>query len=82
MVASIEPEINNIFITEKAHHGFISVAVWAFFFPCAFAFRSGRQKNPEFSQPNKLQFNNNNNNNNDNDSNSYNNKNNEIKAFV
>ena len=54
-----------------------------FFFPCAFAFRSGRQKNPEFSQPNKLQFNNNNNNNNnDNDSNSYNNKNNEIKAFV
>ena len=53
------------------------------FFPCAFAFRSGRQKNPEFSQPNKLQFNNNNNNNNnDNDSNSYNNKNNKIKAFV
>ena len=51
------------------------------FFPCAFAFRSGRQKNPEFSQPNKLQFNNNNNNN-DNDSNSYNNKNNKIKAFV
>ena len=43
-------------------------------------FRSGRQKNPEFSQPNKLQFNNNNNN--DNDSNSYNNKNNKIKAFV
>ena len=54
-----------------------------FFFPCAFAFRSGRQKNPEFSKPNKLQFNNNNNNsNNDNDSNSYNNKNNKIKAFV
>ena len=51
-----------------------------FFF--AFAFRSGRQKNPEFSKPNKLQFNNNNNNNNNNnynDSNSYNNK---IKAFV
>ena len=55
----------------------------SFFFPCAFAFRSGRQKNPEFSKPNKLQFNNNNNNNNnDNDSNSYNNKNNKIKAFV
>ena len=53
----------------------------SFFFPCAFAFRSGRQKNPEFSKPNKLQFNNNNNNN-DNDSNSYNNKNNKIKAFV
>ena len=58
-----------------------------FFFPCAFAFRSGRQKNPEFRKPNKLQFNNNNNNsnnnkNNDNDSNSYNNKNNKIKAFV
>ena len=54
-----------------------------FFFPCAFAFRSGRQKNPEFSKPNKLQFNNNNNNNdNDNDSNSYNNKNNKIKAFI
>ena len=54
------------------------------FFPCAFAFRSGRQKNPEFSKPNKLQFNNNNNNNynNDNDSNSYYNKNNKIKAFV
>ena len=52
-----------------------------FFFPCAFAFRSGRQKNPEFSKPNKLQFNNNNNNDN-NDSNSYNNKNNKIKAFV
>ena len=51
-----------------------------FFF--AFAFRSGRQKNPEFSKPNKLQFNNNNNNNNYNDSNSYNNKNNKIKAFV
>lgn len=49
------------------------------FFPCAFAFRSGRQKNPEFSQPNKLQFNNNNN---DNDSNSSYNKNNKIKAFV
>ena len=45
------------------------------FFPCAFAFRSGRQKNPEFSKPNKLRFNNYNNNNNDNDSNSYNNKN-------
>ena len=57
-----------------------------FFFPCAFAFRSGRQKNPEFSKPNKLQFNNNNNSNNnknnDNDSNSYNNKNNKIKAFI
>ena len=54
-----------------------------FFFLYAFAFRSGRQKNPEFSKPNKLQFNNNNNNNNnDNDSNSYNNKNNKIKAFV
>ena len=58
-----------------------------FFFPCAFALRSGRQKNPEFSKPNKLQFNNNNNNNNnnknnDNDSNSYNNKNNKIKAFI
>ena len=57
-----------------------------FFFPCAFAFRSGRQKNLEFSKPNKLQFNNNNNNNknnnNDNDSNSCNNKNNKIKAFV
>ena len=53
------------------------------FFPCAFAFRSGRQKNPEFSKPNKLQFNNNNNNNNnDNDGNSYYNKNNKIKAFV
>ena len=52
-----------------------------FFFPCAFAFRSGRQKNPEFSKPNKLQFNNNNNNDN-NDSNSYNNKNNKIRAFV
>ena len=52
-----------------------------FFFPCAFAFRSGRQKNPEFSKPNKLRFNNYNNNN-DNDSNSYNNKNNKIKAFV
>ena len=50
------------------------------FFPCAFAFRSGRQKNPEFSKPNKLRFNNYNNN--DNDSNSYNNKNNKIKAFV
>ena len=49
------------------------------FSPCAFAFRSGRQKNPEFSKPNKLQFNNNNN---DNDSNSYNNKNNKIKSFV
>ena len=59
----------------------------SFFFPCAFAFRSGRQKNPEFSKPNKLQFynnnnNNNNNKNNDNDSNSYNNKNNKIKAFI
>ena len=53
------------------------------FFPCAFAFRSSRQKNPEFSKSNKLQFNNNkNNNNNDNDSNSNNNKNNKIKAFV
>ena len=55
------------------------------FFPCAFTFRSGRQKNPEFSKPNKPQFNNNNNNNNnndDNDSNSYYNKNNKIKAFV
>ena len=55
-----------------------------FFSPCAFAFRSGRQKNPEFSKPNKFQFNNNNNNNNnnDNDSNSNNDKNNKIKAFV
>lgn len=51
------------------------------FFPCAFAFRSGRQKNPEFSKPNKLQLNNNNNNN-DYDSNSHNNKNNKIKVFL
>ena len=29
-------EINNFFINEKAHHGFISVAVWAFFFPLCF----------------------------------------------
>ena len=57
----------------------LQVLLYEPFFPCAFAFRSGHQKNPEFSQPNKLQFNNNNN---DNDSNSYNNKNNKIKAFV
>ena len=53
-----------------------------FFFPLCFCVSLWSSENPEFSKPNKLQFNNNNNNNNDNDSNSYNNKNNKIKAFV